>query len=734
MKNFILTAVLTASVIFGYSQTKIVGKVVYLNSGKKAAEGVKINASGSSGTYSRTDGTFTLNFPHYSAGTTVYPEVGRTLVTNEGKKKEIELVNKDKLKWINIPKAPKTEPLTIVVCPKGFRDKTAQKYYKIIKTEADHQLELRKKEIIDLQEKLGVSHNLVIQKQEELARIYSQNDSLSLYKEACEIASINRDYAAQRIRNYLDALDAGVNIEEARKELSTKKAYEEAILAEAVIFSSIEEIERDAKNLTTQYRFVEAIQKYDTMLLLLNHDMIDPLRMYGKVLDVANICRLQNYNSEALGYFNSALNILSNYKGYSFEKAIIHNELGLVYKGMNRFLEAIESHEACIQFLRPLALENPEYYAQDIALNYINLGVLQRSIGEHSRAIVLYTEAIDIYEQLNQIYPHAFDMFVAQANGNLGSAYLEIEEHSKADSVLLESLTFYNSQYSIDSTSFMEELAEIQNKLGLLYTSQNKNEASHEFLTEALEKYRLLAKTNPRRFNLRLALTLNNLGNNYLELGQKDSALEAYSDALDLFSEVAELDPESGLPYVALVKNNLAVLFEQHNSIIQSEQHYKESLEIYEFLVEVKPKTYTKDYIGTYGHLASLYADQLMFKKVDVILFEVLALHKSQNEDGSDMYDMTMLNECLRYAVIKKQQLKNNFTDSTKITGLELVRLGNEIISNTKAMNPRINKLRSNFIDLENFFTSATAESIELEKVKSNTKLQKVIYREAGER
>ena len=75
------------------------------------------------------------------------------------------------------------------------------------------------KNIVDTEEKL---------KQNELDKLRQQHrDTVATYKKALEIASINRDDANKRMKNYLDALDAGVNIEEALNELSSKKAFKE---------------------------------------------------------------------------------------------------------------------------------------------------------------------------------------------------------------------------------------------------------------------------------------------------------------------------------------------------------------------------------------------------------------------------------------------------------------------------------------------------------------------------
>ena len=314
MKIYITILTLLALSWNTFSQSKIIGTVVYLNSGKKPAVGVEIKAKGTSGDYSKSEGDYILNFPHSKAGTTVYPEIGDEIVINGSKIKKIELVNSENLETVNLPLEPSTAPLKIIVCPKGYRDEAAKKYYNIIRTEERRILNKKNKELTSIKEKLGDSHNLVINLQAEIAHLKSQtNDTLKIYKEALEIASINRDDANQRVNDFLDALDAGVKIEDARKALSTKKAFLEIVESEHNIQAGIEEIERDAKSLVNLYRFEEAIQKYDTLSIILKKKIYNPIMLVNNLWDVGLLCQSQNFNKKATSYYLEALSVLNKY-------------------------------------------------------------------------------------------------------------------------------------------------------------------------------------------------------------------------------------------------------------------------------------------------------------------------------------------------------------------------------------------------------------------------------------
>jgi hypothetical protein len=60
---------------------------------------------------------------------------------------------------------------------------------------------------------------------DDLTKLQKQiYDSITIYKEAMAIASINKDGVNERVINYLKLLDEGKSVQEARKELSIFKS------------------------------------------------------------------------------------------------------------------------------------------------------------------------------------------------------------------------------------------------------------------------------------------------------------------------------------------------------------------------------------------------------------------------------------------------------------------------------------------------------------------------------
>ncbi len=528
-----------------FSQSKIIGTVVYLNSGKKPAVGVEIIAKGSSGDYSKSEGDYILNFPHNKAGTTVYPEIGNEIVINGSKIKKIELVNSEKLEAVNLPLEPTSAPLKIIVCPKGYRDEAAKKYYKIIRTEEKRILNKKNKELIAIKEKLGASHNLVKNLQDEIAHLKSQtNDSLKIYKEALEIASINRDDANQRVNDFLDALDAGIKIEEARKVLDTKKAFIEIVNSEHKMQAGIEEIERDAKSLVNLYRFEEAIQKYDTLSILLKRKMYNPIMLVNNLWDVGVLCQTQNFNKKGTLYYIEALSILNKYNTNNDVKASLLNNLGAIFDKQNQFSEALKNYNKALAIQRKLAQENSGRYSLDLIKSLNNLASLYAKRDESNKALSLFTEALQICKKAVQENPKDYSSELALLYNNIGTYFNQIKKYSVALTSLEEALKIRRNLAINDPKTHLPYVSLALNNIGTSYWGKKESELAIEKYKEALKIRRDLAADNPRAYLPYVADTSNNLGNLYfIERNEFELASERYREALTIYNKLSIDNP-----------------------------------------------------------------------------------------------------------------------------------------------------------------------------------------------
>ncbi|MCB0376075.1 MAG: hypothetical protein KDD04_09175, partial [Sinomicrobium sp.] len=214
--------------MFGFSvaaqNNSLGGKILYLNSGKTPAAGVEISGKSeklgkANAVYSDSEGVYRLVFPKSGVGHVVELSVGDTDANGQA----MEVVNDSELRICRIPEDP-SEVFEIIVCKKGERDLDAQKYYKVIKSSADKALAAKKAEWSRLVDQEGKDYKAIAALIEEIDRLEKQADSMSIYKEAYRMASINKDNATKRVLDYLELLNKGESIQEARKVLSVEKA------------------------------------------------------------------------------------------------------------------------------------------------------------------------------------------------------------------------------------------------------------------------------------------------------------------------------------------------------------------------------------------------------------------------------------------------------------------------------------------------------------------------------
>lgn len=306
--KFILTKViLYAGCLFcakqPVAQNNIIrGVVRYQNSNFTKATGVLIKPHPLSGdqanqTFSDDNGAYQLVYNNRKSGDPVRIFVGDQTRNNE----PVELVNTRELDAWNIPSDPVARSFDIVVCRKGARDAAARQYYQILKGAADRQLEEKIKELSILQRQFEQGSSVIRQQREEIAGLREQADSVKLYREAMDIASINKDGASSRILKYLALLDAGSSIEEARKALNVEKAYQEGKASLDRVQSSLEEISTSIGLLMRTGENEKAISQIDTLILLLEQPLVDKFLLAQNLVGAANLClRITSWTDDYL--------------------------------------------------------------------------------------------------------------------------------------------------------------------------------------------------------------------------------------------------------------------------------------------------------------------------------------------------------------------------------------------------------------------------------------------------
>lgn len=665
------------------SQTKIIGEVVYMNSGKKRAVGVEINAKGSSGCFSRGDGSFTLNFPHLGSGTTVYPKIEYKIILEGKIIQEIELVNVEKLEWVNIPEVPKLAPLKIIICTKGFRDLAAQKYYKILKTGARQKLSKKEKEIVELKRKLGESHDRVNIAQKELEYLHKLEDSLVVYKRALELASINKDDASDRINNYLSDLDAGINEVEAIEQLNFALAFGSVRKKGADTEEHFNEMRLVAKSKLNSGDFVGAIEKYDSITLLLSEELYNPKLLIDNLLDISEIHIDYSYNSKAIKYLKQAQKKLEDHNSCECRHAKILNLLGISLSNICEFEEAEDSYVRALELYK-IMLNETQVYQADLASVRNNMGILFSERNQFEKAKVQFLESIELNQKIwksdslkesinlawairnlgNFFYTYnqytdaevnfldalnfcklrenqnsdTYAQINLEINNDLGLLYSSISEYTKAENFYLDGLGMAVSLSELDSNQFMPYVAIFKNNLGLLYKNMTNYSSSEYYYTEALGLYQMLDKNNPERYGLHLANINNNIGRLYIEL---DNYIEAEINCLEslrIYKSLNERIEDCRNDHDLIrVYSNLGDICYANRHYSESENYYLEGLKIAKDLAVKNPKRYNYDVVLSLSDLGFFHnnkgdktlAESYYLEALDLI--EVLALDNPES-------------------------------------------------------------------------------------------------------
>lgn len=242
------------------------------------------------------------------------------------------------------------------------------------------------------------------------------------------------------------------------------------------------------------------------------HTILKTIKPDVSLLDLQAMChmRLGNYE-QAIFYWQQALHIKPDY-------AELHNNVGILLKGMKRYQEAEAAYRKAIS-LKPefsdasynlgnLLKELQRYEEAETAYRrvletnsndagiYINLGVLLQEMKRYEEAEMAYRQALRIQPNL------------AKANNNLGVLLKSLKRYQEAEAT-------YQSALSV-----LPDNAEIRNNFGNLLREMKRYKEAEFVYQQAL------------RLSPTYAEALNGLGNLLHELKRDKEAEDYYRQAL----------------------------------------------------------------------------------------------------------------------------------------------------------------------------------------------------------
>lgn len=286
-------------------------------------------------------------------------------------------------------------------------------------------------------------------------------------------------------------------------------------------------------------------------------------RIYSKAQTRADM-------DKALEKLQQALTIFE--KTQSGKKIYALNQIGIVYKSLSQYPEALE-------YLEQAAMMKPQgndIKIQGYALN--NIGGIYKSMGDYNRAIEYFNRSLPIKKTTGDVKNEADTL------NSIGDSYRALGQYSKALEYCERSLGI--SRRIKDEEGIAGSLGNLANiKMGL--SQYSKALDYYEQALQIKKKHRDVAG---------IGRILNNMTLAYSETGQYEKALEGSRQALDNSTRIGDMKTQ------AMVLNNIGIICKQLGK-------YQESLVNYEQALKLQRDILDKDgEANSLGNIANIYS------------------------------------------------------------------------------------------------------------------------------
>ncbi|MEM6632315.1 MAG: tetratricopeptide repeat protein [Bacteroidota bacterium] len=468
--------------LIAFGQASLKGNVYFQNSAFTPAVGVQILAEGSNGDYSKSDGSYTLEFPDGKAGQPVYPNLGENNIGTDKNGLEIELVNSQELALINLPEDPDQYVTPIIVCPKGARDIAARRYYNILKSSSEKELAKIKAQLDGLFAQQEKNYARISDLSQKLEQLNAQKDSLKIYEDAFYIASINTDGATKRVKYYIQLLDEGKSIQEAREVLSIDQAEKDAQQGLAQFEAALTELQTRARASFTIFDYEDAIACEEKIINNLRTAGMNPARIAGHASNVATLYHLMSEDDQAEQWIVEAIEME---EGVSYSDSL---KLQKYYSNYGVFLESNGNYNKAFTFnqkaLEILRNQYPTKYFE-ILTSYNNLASLCMRMDQDSFALFFLNTSLSIKKKLyGATHP---DLAVTYTN--LAYAYKNYGDVNKAIECIENCQKIQLKHYGLNHPEYaraLETKANMLHHFSEPYEAVQLQDSAITILTQAL--------------------------------------------------------------------------------------------------------------------------------------------------------------------------------------------------------------------------------------------------------
>jgi tetratricopeptide (TPR) repeat protein len=619
--------------VLGQSNNLLKGVILYQNSNKKPAIGVQISASiiisdtieNTNQKYTNDSGEYELIFANSRPGHSVKLLIGTTDRYDE----VIEVVNNTEVDICRIPAIASTI-FKIIVCPKGSRDLAAERYYKIIKSSSRKALNEKQKQLDILLKEREIDYNKITALTNKIARLRQQADTLAIYKEAYRIASINKDDASDRMKKYIQLLDEGVSIQEAREALNVGEATKQVGNSLSQIETAIKELETHAKASKALYHFHTVLTCYDIIIyhLEMMEDYANPEKTADYSLKAANALYQNGYHKIALNYQLKALKLLSS---KSPKRELVYNHLALTYHKLGKYKNALECNLKAVNIGK--AINSP-----NLANTYHTITSTYQYLGQYEIALEYNIKGRNVQETLldsnltNLIYAYRNTAKTYQYLGQYETALKynlkEIKtQRARLDSNQLDFSYTYNNiaktyqhlgqyemalKYNLKALKTQESklrpqhpsLAISYNNIATTYQLLERHHTSLQYSIKAVKFQEATLKPN----HPDLATSYYNIASNYQQIKQFDNALTYQLKSLKIIETIL---PDN---YI-LKQKNIQALAEIYNSkgfIAYQKKDYNNAIQLYQEAVVIFPEFKNQIY---HNNIGLAYAKNKQYKE-----------------------------------------------------------------------------------------------------------------------
>lgn len=572
IRRFLFSGCFILGMVAAYGQASVTGRVVFLNSKKEPdgekipAVNVQVNSTGSNGDFSRQDGAYTLYFPHLKPGAVVQAHIGKKGEDpTDGKGTKLELVNDKDLHNLILPAKEAEISLQIVVCPKGYRDLIAQKYYGIVKTSSDFALKQKTEELLKLQKESVKSAKTVEELSKEIEQLSRQNDSAQIYKEAFLLASINKDDAGVRVLRYLRLIENGTHIQEARRVLNRELAEKEGRENARNIKQTITELELEASAARLIFDYDSEIKAYRSIQALLEEmgDLTNPIKKAEFNLKLGIALQDNGDFAEAIHCQEKAIAV------YTKSPDVDSTDLGAAYYLMATGYSHLADFHKAMDFIDKATRYWDGTPKDSVALwcrveNQTALIFI--GLGEHEKGLTLFKGVLEKFRTSSV----ASNIDWATMHNNIAGAYAKLGKYTEALDFCKEAVALYEQEGNRDVPGLVVSLSNI----GTLYVEMERFRDALQYNERAMKIAQDLFHSN----HPILANVYDERGRIYSEIGNYNQALDFHNRALSIKNAVFD----DFHPTVASSYNSIAAEYRELGDYENSLKFCRKAIEIQE--------------------------------------------------------------------------------------------------------------------------------------------------------